>query len=346
MVNISALYTSIKRISEIVPLPLSGLELGDGLPAFDHGRLRLIAAAEQGLASWLSRTPVPTLGELVATSKLAEGEFFTHYGPWIGKGVAAAGHRFSQGKTVKALPIVYAKLDGLSEGLRMQIPLHPSNFTTRSSWDGLSRQNRLLVLGRVTKATLPNLEAQAYAIGHVHAMDRPAVPGMDVHSLLQNRMEASVHQIDSFEGINDVPIPSRAEMERLRGFSETDVKRAFAEIMGVPHIPKDWGGERSDLVAHRIRLNGAPVVAAFAFKGPAKFKPLTVADMGKNGDQIGRLFTEPADLFVVQHCHTIESSVRETMRAFATRFYDLRPFCLIDGTDTMRILKLHGKLGF
>ena len=92
-------------------------------------------------------------------------------------------------------------------------------------------------------------------------------------------------------------------------------------------------------------LDGNRISTAFALKGPAKFKPLTLAEMGKNGDQIDRLFTEPADLVIVQHCHNITPAVRGMMRAYATRIHNLKMFCLIDGNDTLRILKAYKKCG-
>lgn len=68
--------------------------------------------------------------------------------------------------------------------------------------------------------------------------------------------------------------------------------------------------------------------------------------MGQNGDQGGRLFTEPCDLAVLQHCDQITSAVRELMRAYAMRPWQIKPFSLLDGAETVRILRAHGKLGF
>ena len=55
----------------------------------------------------------------------------------------------------------------------------------------------------------------------------------------------------------------------------------LAEIVSEPFVPKDWGGERSDLRSTRLTIEGRPCAAAFMFKGPAKFKPLTVADSSR-----------------------------------------------------------------
>lgn len=72
---------------------------------------------------------------------------------------------------------------------------------------------------------------------------------------------------------------------------------------------------------------------------------MTMADCGKNGDQIYRLFNTPADVFVVQHCHRITPAVRKTVEAFALSNYSRTcRFTLIDGYDTARILHTNGML--
>jgi hypothetical protein len=51
-----------------------------------------------------------------------------------------------------------------------------------------------------------------------------------------------------------------------------------------------------------LKLGAQRISPAFAFKGPARFHPMTLADLGKDGDQIDRLFSEPADILLLQHC--------------------------------------------
>lgn len=72
---------------------------------------------------------------------------------------------------------------------------------------------------------------------------------------------------------------------------------------------------------------------------------MTMADLGKNGDQINRLFAEPPELLILQHCHEITAPVRYTMRAFAQQMGNPRLFCMIDGYDTIRLLKAYNQCG-
>jgi hypothetical protein len=45
---------------------------------------------------------------------------------------------------------------------------------------------------------------------------------------------------------------------------------------------------------------------------------MDVKALGKNGDQINRLFTEPAELLVIQHCHHIKTEVVGMMDSTAS----------------------------
>src|SRR5262249_35477412 len=87
------------------------------------------------------------------------------------------------------------------------------------------------------------------------------------------------------------------------------------------------------------RFRGKRRSAAFALKGRATKGPLTPKKMGKNGDQLGRLFTSEAQLFFVVYHSKIDEAVTQQMRAHAlaralggVRVY----YCLIDGTDLAR----------
>lgn len=153
------------------------------------------------------------------------------------------------------------------------------------------------------------------------------------------KSEIRCNEVEEF-GLRDLPILKVGQRDLLTLFQmpETDIKAAFGTILGISSIPADWGGENSDLVAD-FTVHGSRARAAFAFKGPGgKPKPwmLHPSGMGKNGDQAIRLFSEYADVMVVQHCSDIASSVRHLMEALATNYR--RRFMIIDGYDTVRIL--------
>ena len=75
---------------------------------------------------------------------------------------------------------------------------------------------------------------------------------------------------------------------------------------------------------------------------------LTPAMMGKNGDQIPRLFKSPATLYVLQYWDQVGEAIYEMMKTYATVrsinwVGDKISYVVIDGLDSARILKAYPK---
>jgi hypothetical protein len=151
-------------------------------------------------------------------------------------------------------------------------------------------------------------------------------------------------EIDEFSAITKSDKPKLREwMSYMSQFSEQQIKEKFCEILGEPP-EKDWAGEQADIFSCSLHRNGKRLSAAFLLKGPAEFKNMTPDMLGKRADQIYRLSCTPAELLIVQHCHTIGPAVRATLQAFAEQPNNPRRYSFIDGQDTYRILKSYGKL--
>lgn len=153
--------------------------------------------------------------------------------------------------------------------------------------------------------------------------------------------EHYVEDIDEFSRVKAVPKPDSPE--EMKYVSEASFKRCLAAILG-DSIPKDWGGERSDYFSAHLHLRGRRTSAAFLLKGPAAFKPMEMTDCGAKADQIFRLAQETAELLVLQHCHDVLPVVRAHLRAFAVSPSSPRRYCIIDGRDSLRLLKAYGLL--
>jgi hypothetical protein len=154
--------------------------------------------------------------------------------------------------------------------------------------------------------------------------------------------EVFAEDITEFAAITNEPMPKT--IEPMQEITERAFKQCLAELLG-QEAEKDWGGEQSDLYSAHLHLNGQRVTGAFLLKGPASFRPMRLNHLGANNDQIVRLAHEPADLLVVQHSHEIGTDVRATLRAFANGLGTLkRRYCLIDGADSLRLLKAYDKL--
>jgi hypothetical protein len=129
--------------------------------------------------------------------------------------------------------------------------------------------------------------------------------------------------------------------DEMKGITERAFKLCLASILG-DAAGNDWGGETSDHFSANLHLGGRQLTAAFLLKGPAHFRPMTLNNLGKNNDQIVRLASEPADVLFVQHCHEVTPPVRKTLRAFAVQPGQPRRYCVIDGRDSLWLLKAYG----
>ncbi len=159
-----------------------------------------------------------------------------------------------------------------------------------------------------------------------------------------------VDDIDNFAKVRRIR-PAAVRRFLVGGFlrmSENDVQLALDDILSVPFHRNDWGGEINDLYTTNVRLSGKRTAAAFLLKGPGiGRKELTIADCGKRGDQIVRLFEAPADLFVVQYIGPVGDYVISDVASKIASLRALRRnryFMIMDGQDTARVLHAYGKL--
>lgn len=148
----------------------------------------------------------------------------------------------------------------------------------------------------------------------------------------------TIDDIDSFAKVRKV----RSSAKRLpSAISERQFNDGVKAIIGEPGTFKDWGGETSDLFSTRIQFGGKRRRVAFGFKGPGLTVPLVPSRLGKNGDQMERLFSEPADIFLVQHWREIMPSILRLMKVFAVdkAASTSKPvyYGVIDGHDSNRL---------
>jgi hypothetical protein len=154
--------------------------------------------------------------------------------------------------------------------------------------------------------------------------------------------QITVDDIDSFSKVNKIaPVAAPVAM------AEKTFKGGVMRILGEKGKFQDWGGEKNDLCTTRFRYQGKRRAVAFAFKGKGLKKKLTPALMGKNGDQIQRLFQTPAEIFLLQYWSQIEDSVLEQMQMAAKvkSYSDGRRiyYGIIDGQDSARLIQAYPK---
>lgn len=156
----------------------------------------------------------------------------------------------------------------------------------------------------------------------------------------------SPEEIESFGQISAVSEIEVANLVPLN-MAEMEVKQHICSIIGYPFVQKDWGGEACDIFAS-VQFRRRTVPAAFLLKGKAyAHKPLRLADLGKNGDQLVRMFSLPAQIFIIQSNGPIDGAVHSQIQAqIADRLLTNRPayYLVIDGIQTARLLRAYGKI--
>ena len=147
-----------------------------------------------------------------------------------------------------------------------------------------------------------------------------------------------IDDVEQFAKVNKIrTVPNRLNPDRL---PEQAVKKGILRLLKETKQPKDWGGETNDIFSVKLKVRGRVRRGAFALKGPAKKGPLVPGMMGKNGDQIQRLFGSPAEAFFVQYEDEITESIIGLMEQLAKAKALLGGevfFGIIDREDTYRL---------
>jgi hypothetical protein len=189
------------------------------------------------------------------------------------------------------------------------------------------------------KAKILDLAANKLALEKLPTRQRPQVrtSTIVVYKTTQVRIE-EVHAeaFRSFARIADLV----GRRETIEPLSEKRIKEGFKALLHETGVAKDWGGELNDIFT-RTTIKSRRRSVAMALKGPGTKGPLVPGKMGKNGDQIQRLFMSPAEVFVVQYYGQINPSILDLMQSLAAadslRFHRKIYFGIIDGNDTARI---------
>jgi len=153
-----------------------------------------------------------------------------------------------------------------------------------------------------------------------------------------NISQITIDDIDTFSQVRNIVDINKKDIPYL----EEKIKEGFKALLGEEGNFTDWGGEKNDLFSTRLKINGKRVVAVFGFKGKGTKGVLTPKKMGKNADQIQRLFQSNADCYIIQYWGQISESILEQMKSFAiAKSVTERKkiiFGVIDGRDTRRLI--------
>lgn len=147
----------------------------------------------------------------------------------------------------------------------------------------------------------------------------------------------TIDEIASFAKVNGMKAIVGAKV-----VSEAEFKKGLQRIIGEQGSFTDWGGEQNDLFTTWVRLGTKRRRTAFALKGPGAKGKMTLRHLGKNADQIQRLFKSPAEVFFVQYHGEIDQMVVGEMETHARDLARKEErsiwFGIIDGQDSRRLI--------
>lgn len=222
------------------------------------------------------------------------------------------------------------------EGSKYQVEFHITTDRVRSDTlrTGLHKGGEFAIVGQFIAREEKTIIFHPLLIGYPYMSD--AASGELLWEKYTDFYRVYLEDFEEFQKVKNYPLPESVDDMRL--IKEEAFKQCLGKIL-VESPLKDWGGESSDFITSHLHIDGQRLSAAFLLKGPAKFSPMTINHLGKNGDQIIRLSKEPVDILIVQHCHDISPPVIETLKVFATQPTNPRRFCVIDGRESLRMLK-------
>jgi len=163
---------------------------------------------------------------------------------------------------------------------------------------------------------------------------------------IEHKLFLSIDELDSFAKVREVkPQDVQHLLKYMKDIREKNIKDAFSKIIGENFIQKDSPDEKNDIFSTNFIYEGKRLPTAFLLKGRGTKGALTIGRCGKRGEQILKLSESPANLFVIQHVDKITEGVVKdiSQKVKLMRYENSYAYCcIIDGTDTARILKAYG----
>jgi len=330
--KLMAFYLSRDRVLSLVKTESLPPQVLHALQGKDVPMAAVILGSAVGnyLLDAIASGGVKTLQQLAVENAIQPGTPFIYNGHFFGKG-------FGYANKTPALRLT-EKLDEPMAGKKLVLEFSKNGLVNETAYTRMAGSTRLFAFAYIADVTADIIRAIPYAIGDL----------VSSHSSISlpfaSTLELQPNDIEQFAGMDRTWVPSKTEFARLADIPEHKIKELICRLLDEHDVPKDWGGEESDLFSGRLLIGGERKTGAFLLKGPAKFHPMTPRDLGKNADQIYRLFNTPAQVYVVQHCHHIGAAVRKTMEAYALHRSFTAPcrYVIMDGLSTAQLLRAHG----
>ncbi len=158
--------------------------------------------------------------------------------------------------------------------------------------------------------------------------------------------ELFIEDIDSFAKARDIN-PRHIRRHLPLKVTEDQVRTLLEQVLAGSLHKHDPEGGAGNIFTSRLKVGGDYLQAAFFLKGSGTKGKLTINKCGKSGAQIERLVEIPADLYIIQHVDGIDDRIVRKLRAKIETLNKQGKncrMCIVDGTDTARILLAYGKI--
>lgn len=320
--------------------PNDGAELGRRISAAgSHAFAEMQRAdlVERALAAYLAARPVASLEIHLLHGTLRTGQLVWLEQEIAFKGLPIALHSIAQGEDARA---TFSARLASHPSIRVHGDYNPVRLTCSTAKSQLSGTRRQFMLGYIQDITDDVIDIRPITIASRWGQPTPEIDNFDPAEPSHIWPGA----VDQFAGVDFSQRMAKSDLNMLKDIPEGGIRKAFVEILGRPDLPKDRGSQQTDLWTTHLLVEGHPLIAAFLFNEPAEFEPMTIASLGKNGDQIDKLSSIAADVLVVQHCHSIPAPVVNMMRVYASDPYHPRRYLVINGYDTIKLLRHFGHI--
>jgi hypothetical protein len=293
------------------------------------------------LERWLTRYSVQPLDLALATGACHQGQLVWLQPAFTWSDVATERQARRAGDTgVRSFFQARITLDD-DRSVRAHGTFNPARLTSSTSNVELRGTRHQFMLGQVVDVGADEVELRPLAIA-TRLLRPPGghEPEWAPHPRWQR---VDIGEVEQFASVDFEAAPHALDV--MRTVPEAQTKDALARLIGEPTVPKDWGGEQHDLWTTRLRVDGRAHSAAFVLKGPAggsMWRPMTIAMLGKNGDQLQRVAASSAEVLVLQHCHEIRPEVVSMLESLASDMRNPRRYMVIDGYNSYSLMRAAG----
>jgi hypothetical protein len=215
------------------------------------------------LERWLRRHPVTPLDIAVVTGNALTGRLVWCELPFRWSEVASERRTAASGDAnVRSTFSAVLEMDGAR--LHVHGNFNPARVTCSTASTELSGTRSQFILGQVAASSAAEIELRPLAIATRFLDEVGEWPQQWGRTDNGQRLDPGL--VEQFAHVDFTSIDSQEALMAMRSTPESIVKECLAEALGEPVVPKDWGGEQSDLWTTRLRIEGRPTRRHFCLR--------------------------------------------------------------------------------